>query len=140
MKGILLPVHPQWSAMIYAGVKRYELRKNEPRDKAFLRQTERPVYLYETGTGLVTGMCFFEAARVCEMATEASFYSCVPTERVLKYGTGRDNKYHLWLVSDAGRFGTPLPVTLFGVSRAPQSWCYVEADSADPFERRETIR
>lgn len=126
MKGILLAVHPQWAAMIYAGVKPYELRKNEPRDKEFLLQNEKPVYLYETGTGLVTGMCSFETATVCDMATEASFYSKVPTERVLKYGTGRDDKYHLWRVSGAGRFSTPLTVTSFGLARAPQSWCYVE--------------
>lgn len=139
MKGILLAVRPNWSAMIYAGVKRYELRKNEPRDKGFLRQIDKPIYIYETGTGLVTGMCAFEAARGCEMATEASFYSKVPTERVLKYGPGADGKYHLWRVSGAGRFSTPLPVTLFGLARAPQSWCYVEVGAPDPFEREEVF-
>jgi len=137
VKGIMLAIRPNWASMIYAGVKRNELRKSEPRDKEFLRQPERPIYLYETGTGLITGMCNFEAATVCTKASDAAFYSTVPPERVLQYGPGRDGKYHLWSVSGAGRFSTPLPVSLFGISRAPQSWCYVEVGAPDPFERRE---
>ena len=139
MKGILLAIRPNWSAMIYVGVKRYELRKNEPRDKEFLRQIDKPIYIYETGIGLVTGMCAFEAATVCTKASDAAFYSTVPPEQVVQYGPGRDGKYHLWRVSGAGRFSTPLPVTLFGLARAPQSWCYVEVGAPDPFEREEVF-
>lgn len=137
MKGILLAIRPNWSAMIYAGVKRYELRKNEPGDCEFLRQASRPIYLYESGTGLVTGMCNFEAATRCSEASDAAFYSTVPPEQVVRYGPGRDGKYHLWRVSGAGRFSTPMPVSMFGISRAPQSWCYVEVGAPDPFEREE---
>ncbi len=125
MKAILLPIHPKWAAMIYAGVKRYELRKNEPRDEEFLRQPARPVFLCETGTGLVTGTCTFEAATRCTEAADAAFYSTVPVEQVLDYGTGRDGKYHLWRISEAGRLSLPAPVTLFGVDKVPQGWRYV---------------
>ncbi len=140
MKGILLPVKKVWTDMIYAGDKRYELRKNEPRDREFLAQPERPIYLYEVGVGFVTGMCSFEAATRCAKAEEAGFYAKVSPGWVLKYGTGRDGMYHLWRISDAARFSTPLPISMFGLRRVPQSWCYVEVgERAGPFERGERM-
>lgn len=58
MKAILLSIKPYWAKKIYSGEKLVEVRKSTPSPMRvpYSPESPAPVYLYESGTGLITGM------------------------------------------------------------------------------------
>ena len=121
---IILSVKSKYLKRIYAGTKSIEIRKQVPRKL----KPRDIVWFYESGKGAVTGLGRFYGSKVVtpkealekyrdEMGvTDTEFWNYVgdATEIVLLGFT---------MVSymDKG-----LPLSDFGLKRAPQSYCYIE--------------
>ena len=126
MLEIMLAVRPRWLQLILSGIKDVELRKSRPRTaEPFL------VDLYETksygGRGAVVGRCLcYCVARVKDLSEMAALQenSCVSTADMLQYSGQR----HLcaWYLADIEQFSAQRLLSEYGISRAPQSWCYVK--------------
>lgn len=127
MIGIVQSIHHKWAELIYQNTKRWELRKTEPRNKAFLAQPRRPVYIYEPEAKAVTGTYWLgQIARWDAPEIVAQYQIGLDEDEIIEYGPGRDGVFRLWGVSSAVEFAEPLPLSAFGLERPPQSWCYVE--------------
>lgn len=126
---IILSIHPKWAKLIYEGKKTLELRKTIP-----LKNVER-VYLYETAPICkVTGFFkYFAYTRITKKALKiykdiVTENSCVALKDVKKY-FGKSDKIFGWVChagSNSNIFSTPIPLSVFEIKRAPQSWCYTE--------------
>ena len=126
---IVLSIHPKWAELIYQGKKTLELRKTIP-----LKNVER-VYLYETApVCAVTGFFkYFAYTRITKKAFNAyknivTEKSCVPLKDIKKY-FGKSDKIFGWVCnagSNSNVFSKPVPLSVFEIKRAPQSWCYTE--------------
>lgn len=125
MIDILLSIQPHWCKEILSLRKPVELRKTCPRPSTPFR-----VYLYETkaGRGMVVGEC------VCWMVEKAAqrAYSQVMIEgselssdEIAAYGKG--HTVCGWYLAKVKEYERPRPLSDFGLQRAPQSWCYVDA-------------
>lgn len=124
MIDILLSIRPCWDKKIFEGVKTVELRKSAPQIKEPFR-----VYLYETkaGLGLVVGEC------ICWMVEKSTQrpYSVIMREgsllddyEISEYARGRP--VYGWYLSKVAKYKNPRPLSALGLSRAPQSWCYIK--------------
>lgn len=122
MKSVLQSIRPKWTEKIFQGLKNKELRKSKP------AKIEYPfkVYIYETkpGAGAVIGEY---TCRVIATSNLPEYFvdgSCVLLEDIKAYmGKG---KISAWGISDVILYSKPEPISNFGLSRPPQSWCYVE--------------
>ena len=125
MKCIILPVKPRWAQKIYSGEKVLEIRKSYPQC-----QYPVPVYMAESGTGLVTGM--FICPGVLHTANPETFTGpgCIGIEELLKYGPDKRGVYHGWAVEGATKFTVPYTIKQFGISRIPQSWRYTDGPAS----------
>lgn len=150
MTDIIIPIHPEWCEKIATGQKRIEIRKSSPKApfKAYIYMTEKGV-----GKGNSLYCRAFPSANhrlecgkiigeyVCR--TVAEFYdddeypwehynipdhvrvqTCLTEEEITKYGDGK--KLFGQYISDLGIYDKPKELSDFGLSRAPQSWCYVK--------------
>lgn len=130
MIGVVQSIHHKWAELIYQKAKRWELRKTEPRSKAFLAQSRRPVYIYEPEKKAVTGAYWLEQiVRWDAPEIVARYQIGLDEDEIVKYGPGRDGVFRLWAVSSVVEYGEPLPLSAFGLKRPPQSWCYVEVNT-----------
>ena len=136
MKSVLISIQPKWCEMISKGRKTMELRKNFPK-----LQTPFKVYIYCTKrAGFITVnrndkvcdrkvigefVCDY-ILRDCHMANAdlAEYPSCVRREDILRYANGK--RVYGWHISDLVIYDEPKDLAAFGLSRPPQSWCYVE--------------
>jgi len=127
---ILLPIHKKYSDLILNNEKKLELRKTLPKDTW---ENSYTVYLYETkntGCGKIVGN-FIMNSRVL-IDPNAPYYrrveyekeSCLTWEEISQYCNGK--VIQGWRVRKPKRFDTPLTLADFGLTHAPQSWCYVE--------------
>ncbi len=122
MKAVLQSIRPKWTEKILKGIKTKELRKSKP------SHIEYPfkVYMYETkpGAGAVIGEYTCEGTETSERPEHFVDGSCVPLEDIKVYmGKG---KISGWDISNVILYSKPEPLSNFGLSRPPQSWCYVE--------------
>ena len=129
MKAILMSIKPEYGEKILSGEKTVELRKTSPVNEEFLFESDKTVYLYFTGTGMVLGQVKLNYTVELEpwhdletLAKEA----CLSVQELERYGAGLDGLYHGWKVKEPGTYVTPIPLSAFGLKRPPQSWCYVE--------------
>ena len=127
MKGIMLSVRRRWFEKICSNEKRFELRKTSPRDPEFLGQKYRPIYFYIPETRLVEGAAIFAGSRSFELERTVLLPLGMTDEEIEGYGVGKDGLYHCWGLSAAIRYGIPVEISVFGLTRPPQSWQYVEA-------------
>lgn len=124
-RAILLPIHPNWANLIYAGEKTVEVRRR------FNPTAEGMVVLfYETRpVGMVTGRAVItriEAATVGDLLGEAmETHTRIPRPDLLKYANGVTQLTAIHL-TDAKRFKQPLPLSDLGVGIAPQNYRYIE--------------
>lgn len=147
MTEIVLSIHKKWADKIFNGSKRFELRKTAP---AMLDKFT--AYLYETKpTGMIIGeieivevhtlLTPFDACTLnhngdfgmanydlltlienndyaeCYLETHGEILS--PLRRL----------YHIWYaweIRTVIKYPYPRPLSDFGLTRAPQSWCYVK--------------
>lgn len=123
-QAVLISIKPEWVELIMAGQKITEIRKVAPK-----LETPFDMYIYECGTGHVVGMC------KCTGITEynmnrfgvelLSRNSCVPKKQIHEYAGAKPSLFG-WGIRNAIRFDEPKKLSEFGLSRPPQSWCYVD--------------
>lgn len=128
MKAVLLSIKPEWWAKILSEEKTLEIRKTAP--MAFLHQTSvlnKPftVYVYVSGTGQVCGKFTCPGWFSTGNMWEISGPSCVPAADLHRYA-GAKREVVAWKVQDPEAF-LPVPLSAFGVKRAPMSWQYIAA-------------
>lgn len=143
MKAVLLSIRPKWCAMIASGIKTLEVRKTYPK-------LEMPfkVYIYCTG-GLTAeehrenslykfrytvfgefvcdkyiGWRVNKTTWLYDVFPNELAEACLTGKELEKYGGGE--YLYGWYISQLKIYDTPRALSEFGLSRPPQSWCYVE--------------
>ena len=124
MKDVLMSIRPEYAAMIYARTKTVEFRRRLPESA---RQWRR-FYIYESSpVRKVTGMVALATVKQGDVdwiwrmfkndgGISWSFYS--------EYMIGAKAAWAL-VIARTYPFAEPLPLSSFGVGRAPQSWIYL---------------
>ena len=151
---VLLPILPRWSHKIIDRDKAIEIRKNRPK-----LPTPFKCYLYMSSGGWAwrdpfstavippNGKMYCGAQRViaefvCDWIDEYAYgreghycmswndleASKLTFEELERYGKGK--KLYGWHISDLKVYDKPKQLSQFGLSRAPQSWCYVKEVAA----------
>lgn len=127
MREIILSVHPIWLEKMRSGEKIEELRKERPQCG-----TPFKVYLYRTVDGTDAGGNVV-GEYVCDVVHE---YSRTERDRLLasaraaispaelRHYWGRRATLHGWHISKLIFYAQPRPLEDYGLTRAPQSWCY----------------
>lgn len=124
MTDILLSIRRVHCRRILSGEKPAELRKTRP-------QGECPyhVYLYETkadnGAGAVVGECYVYSISAPLKPTDCALtiLGCVTQNQIIAYA--REKPIYAWSVCAAKTYSNPRPLSEFGISQPPQSWCYL---------------
>ena len=106
MTEIMISIKPEWCEKILALQKRWEIRKTMPTSRAIPCQC----YIYQTGGGT-------------QESLKDSFLTVSEAE---SYAAG--NTLYRWRISSLVIYHKPRPVSLYGLDRPPQSWCYVRGD------------
>lgn len=133
-KAVLLSIQPKWCEKIASGEKTIEIRKTQPKIKAPFK-----CYIYQTG------MCGVIGEFICDKISMnfvgyvdgiAGYHdlvsgSCVSNSDLMEYGKWRT--LYGWHISNLQIYDNPKPLGDFqrafdraGITRPPQSWCYVE--------------
>lgn len=132
---IVLAIHPKWATLIYSGKKTIEWRKSfpkiyYPRMKIFLYETA-PVcrvtgYFTWAGTARFQNVDWTKADAHHKKFIDAG---CVPAEDLNAYQEPH-RRLCAWGVEVARKFEKPegLPLEHFGITTAPQSWCYTKME------------
>lgn len=127
MKAVLLSIKPEWWTKILSGEKTLEIRKTAPLqfwDKVELQTIPFQVFVYVSGTGMVQGKFTCPGwYHIHHSWQEAAKLSCVPAPDLHRYA-GPNEKIVAWQMKNPEAF-TPLPLSSFGVKRAPMSWQYI---------------
>lgn len=121
MVTIIAALHEKWWEKMKAGEKLLEIRKTRPKEPGPFR-----VLVYITGTGCIYGQF------TCPIVLEVKNYedivekSRVPLDKLHEYGAGKPLAG--WVVHDVVEYVTPHPLSLYGLTRPPQSWRYYKGD------------
>lgn len=128
---IILSIKPKWAELIYKGVKTIEWRKSAP---TVYRPGMR-VYLYETSpickvTGYFEHQAFYLNINAKSGRIDKDFFKliqdgCVPPKELATY-QDTASSVKGWQVRNAQKLELPMDLADFGVTRAPQSWCYTK--------------
>lgn len=144
-KAVMISIQPKWCELIANGKKTFEVRKTKPK-----LETSFKVYIYETqGRGQVVGyfLCdwistyFYEKMEIPTLAYKRDdgcidyreeYYincgslrqTCLTYEEFENYGKGRT--LYGWHISNLVIYDKPKELSEFGLTRPPQSWCYLE--------------
>lgn len=152
MKSVMLSIKPKYCRLIARGEKNIEVRKTKPKIetpfKCYIYCTKE---FYRKGNGYFQGkycgkvigefVCdeifdyeYFEAnctAGIYEgyaitECTELNINDChcLTSKELLNYGKGKP--IYGWHISDLVIYDEPKKLSDFGLTRPPQSWCYVE--------------
>lgn len=129
MISVLASIRPFWCGKILIRTKSVELRKTYPRAAAGL---PFKVYMYETkpGAGAVVGefICWFvEKASGRPYQISIVQGSCLEPAEIAEYAKGK--AVYGWHISNVIKYDMPVPLERFGLTRAPQSWCYVKEEA-----------
>lgn len=151
---VLLPTRPKWCKKIAVGEKNVDARKTYPKIptpfKCYLYCTigggqlsyaEYCGYDMDDYTddfvanGTVIGE--FTCSQICHVLAHPSIFAghslffekalkdaCLTKDEVEAYGDGKDVVG--WVISDLKIYDKPKQLSEFGLTRAPQSWCYVK--------------
>lgn len=142
-KAVLLSIQPKWCELIASGKKTIEVRKTKPKlptpFKCYIHQTKR-TWFYNIYSqiadwqGKVIGefMCdeiipisVYYNNPNCHIALREFPYVCMTDREIMNY-LGNGKKGYGWHISDLKIYDTPKELIEFGLTRPPQSWCYVE--------------
>ena len=131
---ILLSIHPEYAAMIYAGEKKIELRTTMPRKYELC---EDYIFIYETApifavTGWMKVDSYINVNKILN-SDRKDLKKMIINESRLTIGQIKEYKPNLqlwgWHISDAYNFGRKEFITRFSPNeKPPQSWCYTRAD------------
>lgn len=142
-KAVLMSLNPKWLDLILRGVKKREVRKRAP----LLRQPFK-VYLYctkqykdefelleihnYTNSKIYKANGYVVGEATCVSITEYNrpFGNCIYgtclTPKELHEYAGPNDKLSYMALEDPITYSEPVPLSAFGLTRAPQSWQYVE--------------
>lgn len=140
-RDVLMSLNPEWFEPIMDGRKTIEVRKRAP-----LQKHPYKVYLYCTKGGedvYRAGIIGRDIKPYKMNETVCGEFTCVSTteygpslsripggtyltmKQLYKY-MGASRKLCFMAIKDPVLYDTPLSLENFGLTRAPQSWCYVE--------------
>lgn len=140
MTEIMMSLRPEWFNPIMRKMKAYEVRKSVPLCKVPFK-----VYLYCTAGGeavfrsgvigkiqsyRMNGTVCGEFTCVGIREVDKPFGgkesgTCLTAKRLNEYAGNRDMLYYM-MISDPVLYEKPRLLEEFGMSRPPQSWCYVK--------------
>jgi predicted transcriptional regulator len=121
---IILSVKPKYLKRIYRGTKSIEIRKQIPRK---LKPNEL-VWFYESGTGVITGIGRYQGYKIVTPKEALEFYSdqMDVTETEFRDYVGDTTELVLLRFKWVANLNTKIPLSNFGLKRAPQSYCYID--------------
>jgi len=130
---LLISIHHEHSELIYSGHKKLEIRKTCP-FRTIKEKMPVKVFMYETkakcGCGMITGYFICD----CFLKTEPLAFlngSCLTESQLLDYAKGKLlTAFH---VKESIKFLKPIPLSSLGISRPPQSWCYIKNNKSEEF-------
>ena len=137
-KSVMMSLHPKWIELILQGVKTREVRKRAP-----LQKQPFKVYLYCT-KGEEAWMAGVKGKResyqmngyivgeaTCVSIVEygrpfgnSIYGTCLTAKELYEYA-GTSDKLCYMALKDPITYDKPKELSEFGLSRPPQSWCYV---------------
>ena len=124
MRDVLVSIRPEYAAMIYAGTKTVEFRRRLPDAAGGWRR----FYIYETKpVAMVTGWAEVTGASVAPVDVIWGVFGKnggIHHDDFMTYMGGSKSAWAL-LLRRVYPFAEPLPLSSFGVDRAPQSWRYI---------------
>ena len=129
---ILLSIHPEYAAMIYAGDKKIEFRTNIPRKCEIWDY----IFLYETSVFAVTGWIkvsdYINVNKILN-GDRKDLKKMIINDGRLTMEQIKAYKPNLqlwgWHIKEAYNFGHKEYITRFSPNeKPPQSWCYTRAD------------
>ncbi len=155
---VLISIQPRWCSLILAGDKTAELRKTFPLSRrlftpfpCYIYETTGPTdmpwcdedgHTIYRGRGAVIGRFTCRSAdslyeslgtlvvshRLCDPCFSEKPLDdyCLTEEQALDYLGGKVG--YGWRISGLETYERPLPITAFGVKRAPQSWGYIYSE------------
>lgn len=136
---VLLSIHPEYAAMIYAGEKKIEFRANIPRKYNLLddsAQWDDYIFLYETApvyavTGWIKVDSYINVNKILN-GDRKDLKKMIINDGRLTIEQIKSYKPNLqlwgWHIADAYKFRN-YSITRFSPNeRPPQSWCYTRAN------------
>lgn len=123
--GIIISIQKPHTENIHKMLKRAELRKSIP--KALIASAGYPItcFMYESkkngGAGKVVG--YFTLDKI-DVVTECRPEYCITPEYLKRYAAGKT--VYAWNITQSAFYASPRPLSDFGLTRAPQSWCYIK--------------
>lgn len=125
-KTILISIHPEYAEKILTGEKTYELRRRLP-----LEKPDRMV-IYATapvsaviGTAEVSDMIDLPLTELWKRVGKSAF---VTLDEFHEYFRPQD-RGKAFVLRNPERFPSPIPITEYGLKRAPQSWQYLPEEN-----------
>lgn len=128
---ILMSIKPKYANLIYQKEKKYEIRKTIPKALSQYNLRDTMVYLYESGTGNITGWFSVEKNKYIEVditndeqVKEIAAGACLTVEEFLAYANGKN--VYAWPVKTSMKYALPARLIDTDIARPPQSWQYLD--------------
>lgn len=135
---VLISIHPEYAAMIYAGEKKIELRTTMPRKYELC---EDYIFIYETApifavTGWIKVDSYINVNKILT-GDRKDLKKMIINESRLTMEQIKAYKPNLqlwgWHIKEAYNFGHREYITRFSPNeKPPQSWCYTRANIQSP--------
>lgn len=135
---VLISIHPEYAAMIYAGEKKIELRTTMPRNYELC---DDYIFIYETApifavTGWIKVDSYINVNKILT-GDRKDLKKMIINESRLTMEQIKDYKPNLrlwgWHIKEAYNFGQKEFITRFSPNEnPPQSWCYTSAEIQSP--------
>ena len=121
---IILSVKSKYLKRIYHGTKSIEIRKQIPRK---LKPNEL-VWFYESGKGVITGFGRYQGYKVVTPKEALEFYTdqMDVTDTEFRNYVGDTKELVLLRFKWVANMDNGIPLSYFGLKRAPQSYCYID--------------
>ena len=134
---VLLSIHPEYAAMIYAGEKKIEFRTNIPRKLDESAPFDDYIFLYETApifavTGWIKVDRYINVNKILN-GDRKDLKKMIINDGRLTIEQIKSYKPNLqlwgWCIAEAYNFGCKEFITRFSPNeKPPQSWCYTRAE------------
>lgn len=124
---VLISIKHKYATLIYAGIKRYELRHNAP---SFGKNTR--LWIYEPKpVGMITGYVDFKDCMIAEPWSIWLRYRTalgIRHEEFAEYYKQREKAF-AWLLADPIKLEEPISLADIGLTRPPQSYQFLNLTS-----------
>jgi predicted transcriptional regulator len=147
MKSVLISIKPKWCELIASGEKTIEVRKTKPKirvpfkvyiyctkDNTFAEKTLRgfddngKAIYYKANKGKVIGEFVCNKMLDSFLNNNDAWFvekGCLTQKEIDEYQGDKAILYG-WHISDLVIYDTPKDLSEYGLTRPPQSWCYVK--------------